>query len=632
MGSGFGPSADHSRDRRRRAAGTPPGAAAGGDRLDGLDDADIADLWVVDEHTGEFRMRTPGEAAASGSASRPDSPRPASSRRRADAEESASAEAAPAASSPGRRRSEPAGRAASRRSGGAAAEAKGKPKSKVKKRLKWTAIGLVGLLVAIAGAGYAYYEYLNSRIKTGDRSGAVDAAKEAPADEQGRKPMNVLLVGSDNRVGAGNEGYGDAGHPGLADTTILLHLSADRSNATLVSIPRDTLVFRPACKEEGGSGKVQAAADRVPFNETMLAPYGTPCTVATVERMLGLKIDHWLKIEFKGVKEMTKAVGGVPVNLCDPLEDPFTTNPPGGTGLSLPAGETRLAGEDALKFVRARHGFKNDSDLGRIEAQKSFLMALAREIKTSATWKDPQAVLQIAQTAVDNITVDTGLGRIEKLAGLGQEIKKVPEKRMAFTTLPVMDVPGEDPRVHVQPLEPKAGNLWAAVAADRSITEGDPNAPAAAPGAEAPPAATAPAAPVVDPATIKVSVRNTTTTPRATAVVQQLKTLRYDASVNNTKSTTPRANSSISFPAGKLDAAKQLAVAVGLPETAVDESPTAKTFEVVIGLDFPSAAPSTSAGPGTPASASPPPAAPSKDDLKLNTADNTSCIKTKKSK
>ncbi|NUP34284.1 MAG: LCP family protein, partial [Streptomycetaceae bacterium] len=332
------------------------------------------------------------------------------------------------------------------------------------------------------------------------------------------------------------------------------------------------------------------------------------------------------------VKEMTKAVGGVPINLCDPLEDPFTTNPPGGTGLSLPAGETRLAGEDALKFVRARHGFKNDSDLGRIEAQKSFLMALAREIKTSATWKDPQAVLQIAQTAVDNITVDTGLGRIEKLAGLGQEIKKVPEKRMAFTTLPVMDVPGEDPRVHVQPLEPKAGNLWAAVAADRSITDGDPNAPAAVPGAEAPPAATAPAAPVVDPATIKVSVRNTTTTPRATAVVQQLKTLRYDASVNNTKSTTPRANSSISFPAGKLDAAKQLAVAVGLPETAVDESPTAKTFEVVIGLDFPSAAPSTSAGPGTPASASPPPAAPSKDDIKLNTADNTACIKTKKSK
>ncbi|WP_436777273.1 LCP family protein [Yinghuangia sp. YIM S09857] len=572
-----------------------------GGELGAMDDADVADLWVMDAETGAYRMKTPEEVAADNvvTVEPTESPSPAD----------------PAPTRRGRRQPPPKNP---------------KGKGKGKRRLKITAISLAVLLVLIVGGAYGYYEYLNSRIKTDDLTASVDKVPEAAEDEFGRTPMNILLIGSDSRIGSGNTGYGANGKEGTADTTLLLHLSADRSNATVVSIPRDTLVTRPACKLD--NGEIQPAKQNFAFNATLQKPGGPPCTVATVENMLKVKINHWMMIEFKGVKAMTSAVGGVPITLCDRLYDPKKTGQ--GTGLDLTAGEHKLQGEKALMFLRARHGFYGESDLARIEAQKSFLMALAREIKTSATWKDPAAIFKIAQAATGNITVDEGLNRIEKLVALGNEIKKVPEKRMAFTTLPVMDVPHENPKVHVQARQPAADNLWASVRNDVAVTKGDP-----APAGSAPPSSQAPAPPRIDPATIKVSVRNTTTVPKAQAVVDDLVAEKYAATVDRTKGTEQGA-SSVVHPKGKADAAKQLAAAVGLPETAVIESATAKQFEVVIGLDFPGLndkdptgkAPASSskapASPKPPASATPP----SSEDMKLNTADNTSCIKTKYSK
>ncbi|MDI2132253.1 LCP family protein [Yinghuangia seranimata] len=611
MGSGNGePDAGRGAGRQE-----PPGGRHGAshgpgepDGLASLDDADIADLWVVDPQTGEFRMQTPDEIAAIAAA----------------ADAAVVVEPAEAASVPVQR-----GRAGRGRDA-----APFPPKSKLKKRLKWTAIGLTITLVAIVGAAYGYYEYLNSRIKTGDPSAAVTRPPDAPVDAEGRKQMNILLIGSDSRVGEGNDGYGDKGSTGHADTTILLHLSADRSNATLVSIPRDTKVYRPACKKDGQPTKPEAKESW--FNDSMLQPYGPSCTVATAEWMLGVKIDHWLMIEFKGVKEMTKAVGGVEVNLCDPLDDPVLPNHGGGTGLHLPAGKHPIEGEDALNFLRVRHGFKDASDLVRIEAQKAFLGSLVREIKNNAKWSNPKAVFDIAQAATGNLTVDTGLNRIEKLVSLGNEIKKVPESRMAFTTLPVIDVPNENPRTHVQPIEPKATNMWTSIRNDVPFTAGDPNAP---PTSEPPPAPATtgpPPAPPVDPSTIKVTVRNSTKTPRAKAVADQLKGLRYQATAD-TKNIPEQPNSSITYPKGQLDTAKQLAAAVGVPETRLTEATKGETtFTVTIGLDFPAAQatpkPGVSASgpvlPTNPTAPAPPPAA----DVKLKTADNDSCIKTSHSK
>ncbi|MCF2532684.1 LCP family protein [Yinghuangia soli] len=594
--------------------------------FDGLDDADVADLWVMDPDTGNYQLRSPGPAAPAPRRGEPDDDDPFASLYRDSAGSAGGSRARTVAP----QRSEPdVEPRTSRRTAAAAAPP---PRSKAKKRLKWTAIGLAVVLVVIAGAAYGYYWYLNNRIKKTERSGANEVPKAA-ADEFGRVPLNILLIGSDTRVGEGNTGYGDKGHEGLADTTILMHLSADRSNATMVSIPRDTMVDRPSCKYD--KGVQPASTNKVQFNTTLRAPGGAPCTVATVERMLGVQVDHYLMIDFKGVKEMTKAVDGVPINLCEPINDPVRPNKQGGTGLKLPAGPQRLEGNDALQFLRARHAFGDGSDLARIEAQKSFLMALAREIKTSATWKDPAAVIGIAQAATGNLQVDKGLGSINKLVGLGNEIKKVPEKRMAFTTLPIEPYPG-NPEAWVQQRQPDANKLWEALRTDTAVTKGDPAAPVPGAAPETPVAAP-PAPPTVDPSTVRVTVRNTTKYPKAKAVATQLTELKYKATADTANSGTPRDNSVVKYPKGKADTAKQIAAAVGMSPLAIEESTAAgSTFELVIGSDFPGltgAAPTkgtTAGAPGTTAASAPPIAVPPAEELKLNTADNTSCISTGK--
>ncbi|MGW0661408.1 LCP family glycopolymer transferase [Streptodolium elevatio] len=634
------------------STGNGPRPGGRGDHnLDALNDADVADLWVMDPDTGHYRLRTPdasmaGDAAAAtpaagaGAPGRPGRPSaeddPFDGLYRDSAANAANAangvNGVTAAGGPGSRTVVPPRTApdADPEPQTQPASPPRRPKSKAKKRLKWTAIGLAAVLVGLAAGAYGYYQYLNSRIKKTDRTASVEDIPKSAADPFGRRPLNVLLIGSDTRLGKGNQIGGEAGHPGLADTTILMHLSADRSNATMVSIPRDTMVDRPACKYDGGN-KVQPASNgKVQFNSTLVGEPGAPCTVATVERMLRVQVDHYLMIDFNGVKEMTKAVGGVPINLCEAINDPVLPNKQGGTGLVLPAGEQRLAGQEALQFLRARHAFGDGSDLARIEAQKSFLMALAREIKSNAKWSNPKAVFDIANAAVDNLQVDRGLGTIDKLAGLGNEIKKVPEKRMAFTTLPVEPYPG-NPDAWVQPRQPDADRLWRALETDTSVTAG---APAPAPTASV---AAPPPVPVatVDPATIRVTVHNTTKASKGKAVADQLKALKYQASSVPTDDSRPRDNSVVKYPAGKIDAARQLARAVGLPETAVEENTTAgSTFELIIGSDFPDLTsptakiPAASAGKPTPPPA--PVIVPPSADIKLNTADNTACISTGK--
>ncbi|MCF2532683.1 LCP family protein [Yinghuangia soli] len=593
--------------------------------LGALDDADIADMWVMDPDTGSYRLRTPDETAAGAAAQEPD--RDAYYGDDDPEDESAYASEPEPESEPVRS----PGRRATRTAP--------PPRSKAKRRLKRTAISLGLILLVLAGSLYGYYEYLNSRIQTDKHSADPDRVAPAEKDEKGRKQMNILLIGSDSRIGEGNTKYGLKGQEGHADTTLLLHLSADRSNATVVSIPRDTMVYQPPCLYDGGK-KTQPARELVMFNESLLKPGGPPCTVATVERMLRVQIDHWLMIEFNGVKEMTKAVGGVPLNFCRRMHDPVDKE--GGTGLDVGPGVATLEGESALQFLRARHVYPAESDLARIEGQKKFMMALAREIKTSATWKDPAALFKIAQAATGNIKVDEGLNRLEKLVDLGQEIKKVPEKRMAFTTLPYEPYPANTNRV--QPKQPQANNLWAAIRGDVAFTKGDPTAPAQPIASNEPPAQTEPPPPTVDPATMTVSVRNTTNVPKAQAVATQLSAAGYKAKPDQAKSATVRANSSVVYPKGKQDAARQLAAAVGIPVTALEEaaSATATTFEVVIGLDFPglndpapAKTPTRSGKPGTGAPASQPPQQPpasqapkppTAEELQQNTADDKSCV------
>jgi LCP family protein required for cell wall assembly len=564
-------------------------------------------MWVMDPATGSYQLR----ASAAEDLARP-----------APADPGVPASRAPGATS-GVRATESAstrpveGSRRAQRGRAASGPPDGPPPKKLRKRLKWVAISIVGVLLLGAGGVYGYYEYLNSRLKTTPKNAGTDAPK-APADAFGRRPLNILLIGSDSRLGAGNEGYGDAGHEGLADTTILMHIAADRSNATMVSIPRDIQMNIPECKV--GDKKYPAKFGN--FNESFGGGAGAACTALTVQKkMLGVEIDHFMVIDFKGVKEMTSAVGGVDICLNKPMKDPLKIiNGKGqGTGLDLPAGPNHLAGETALQFLRSRHGYEAGSDTARIEGQKAFLMALARKIKSNASLTNVDGMLGIAKAATSNLSVDEGLGTIDKLIGLGNEIKKVPEKRLAFTTLPWEEYP-KDPANKIQAKEPAATQLWAQLKADKPLTEGDPNAPAPAPSAD--PAPPAPPVPPVDPATISLMVQNTTTqNGLGLTVTTDLQGKKLKATAGTGKGYKKRDVSVVQYPKGKGDAARTVAMLAGLPETAIQEMTTGGTqLTLLLGTDFPK----PGSVPTTPAA---PPPAPSDADLKLKTADDVVCAK-----
>ena len=130
-------------------------------------------------------------------------------------------------------------------------------------------------------------------------------------------PINMLLVGSDSREGAGNSAFGDT-EGTLADVIILMHISEDRQNAVALSFPRDLLVPWPACPSTtGGPGYYAQSLGQI--NAT-IANGGPGCTLLTVEKLTGLNIPYLAMVDFNGVIELSNAVGGVEVCVAEDIE------------------------------------------------------------------------------------------------------------------------------------------------------------------------------------------------------------------------------------------------------------------------------------------------------------------------
>ncbi|WP_263632739.1 LCP family protein, partial [Streptomyces sp. 8L] len=356
-----------------------------------------------------------------------------------------------------RRKGAKAGPPPSRRKG------KSPKKSGKKKALLWTS-GVLGFLVlATSGGAYAYYQHLNGNISTVDVGGAG-----SQSSFDAGKPINILLMGTDKRTGKGNEGYGDKGSVGHADTNILLHVSADRTNATALSIPRDLITDIPDCetKEANGQTKVIPGTPDTRFNTSLGQDGRDPgCAMRTVQELTGVKVDHFMMADFNAVKTLSTAVGGVPICVAHAVDDP-------DSHLKLSAGEHTIEGEQALAFVRTRHSFGTGSDLSRIQVQQQFLSALLRQLKSKDTLSSPTKLASLAEAATKALTVDTGIGSIKKLGDLAQELAKVNPKNITFTTLPVVDNPAEKV-VHVTVVlnQPLAQPIFEDLQKDTSLTE-----------------------------------------------------------------------------------------------------------------------------------------------------------------
>ncbi|GAA1017863.1 hypothetical protein Aple_027540 [Acrocarpospora pleiomorpha] len=278
--------------------------------------------------------------------------------------------------------------------------------------------------------------------------------------------MNVLLVGSDKRDGA-NARYGKFGGE-RTDTIILAHVSPKRDGALLISFPRDSLVELPNCPARAGFPGQRAHIGMI--NESFNSG-GIGCTWKTIESLTGIRIDHFVKVDFTGFKEMVNALGGVPICVPAPgIADKKAL-------LTLSAGRHLLTGEQSLGYVRARYSLGDGSDIGRIQRQQMFLASMAKKAMSGETLTDPALLFDFLDAVTRSITTDPELS-VGVMKDLALSAKGITAGQIRFVTAPwrySLSSPGR-----VEWVQPQADRLFKMVASDavaRDLTTGEQKIP-----------------------------------------------------------------------------------------------------------------------------------------------------------
>ncbi|ARZ67871.1 LCP family protein [Streptomyces sp. HU2014] len=316
----------------------------------------------------------------------------------------------------------------------------------------WTAGGLV--LVAGAGAGVLYFKF-NGNLHSVDINAALGKNRPENVDNGSQ---DILVLGSDSRAGA-NSAYGKDEGSSRSDTAMIVHVYAGHKKASVVSIPRDTIVPRPECRTP--DGKKSPAVKRAQFNEAYSVG-GASCAVATVEKMTNIRMDHYLEVDFAGFQKLIDKLGGVEVTTTKPIKDKWSH-------LDLAAGTHTLNGEQSLGLVRTRHGVGDGGDLGRIKLQQAFIKALLDQIKHVGLFTSPTKLYGIADTATKALTTDRELASVDKLYSFANGLKGIGSDDMQMVTLPVADDPLDHNRV--VPVAEATEPLWTALRGDREIPE-----------------------------------------------------------------------------------------------------------------------------------------------------------------
>ena len=439
---------------------------------------------------------------------------------------------------------------------------------RMRRIVKWLAIIVVLLLLAGTATGIYLYKRFEGNITKEDLLNEEVLGSERPEkviqdQEAERDPLNILVMGSDTRTGQG-KGYGQDIGGARSDTTLLVHLPANRESATVVSIPRDTIVDIPSCKTETGMSS--------PYTDRFNAAFstgGAGCTIKTVEQNTGVFIDHFVIVDFSGFNNIVDALGGVDVCLPEPVFDVKS-------GLDLDAGVTTVTGDQALAFVRVR-AIGTGSDIDRIDRQQAFISSLIDKAKSSQTLINPVRLVRFLEAATKSLTTDPELGNLNRLRQLAQEVRNIPLKDITFVTTPWIVNP-DDPNTVIWNTE-KTDKLWDAIINDElyppeppdpTIVDGKPLA--------------------VPPSSIPVRVLNGSTTDgAATKAAARLQNRGYnvigiaDADTDDFLSTVVRYDPAYETSA---DAARTLSASLG-GVTRVERSGLGSTLEVVVGDDWP---------------------------------------------
>jgi LCP family protein required for cell wall assembly len=446
----------------------------------------------------------------------------------------------------------------------------GKPRRSRKKILAWVAGALAAVLVVGAASGWAAFDHIVSGIKKLDVFGGLSDRPSGGVTGD----LNILIVGSDSRSGLthAQKQQMHVGHDvgRRSDTMILLHIPRGGGKAVLVSLPRDSYVTIPRHKDATGHW-IPAQKNKI---NAAYSFGGAALTVNTVEKNTGVRIDHYIEVNFLGFVKIVDALGGVTVCTPTPIHDPvkkLATGGYGGSGLELPAGTSKLDGVRALEYVRARE-FDPTADLGRIQRQQKFMSAMVQKAKTTGVLLNPGKLYSVIKAVADSLTTDKDFGakqikdlvfNLRSMSPAHIEMLRVPLKPGSVMTN-VGDVVEWDPVLSKQ--------LFKDLTLDRPVGPADTGAAKKV---------------TIPPSSISVEVLNSTNTNGLAAKVSgDLSTLGFHTSVaGNSPAGSDASTTVIRYGPERADSAKTLAAAIPGSTLKLDSS-FGSGLQVLVGSSY----------------------------------------------
>lgn len=307
-------------------------------------------------------------------------------------------------------------------------------------------VAVLAMLLSAATFVSTVYQGFSQRLQanSSDISGLIGDTRpeidRSPTDSWEGQALNLLVLGSDSR----SEGDGDADTvDGMrSDTSLLVHIAADRSRVEVISIPRDLIVEIPSCALPSGGHTRHRPLGTNEHNGTRFnvafavgsqgtdVRYGAACAIKAVEAMTDLFIDDWAVIDMSGFRTMVDAMGGVPMCIDEPINNRWAN-------LKLDAGCQTLNGKEALGFARARKGIGDGSDIGRIGRQQELMSAMATQTLSAGVLANPSRLIPLLEAVADSLTTGPRVGRLNDLAGLAYSLSGVKSGDIHFITPPL---------------------------------------------------------------------------------------------------------------------------------------------------------------------------------------------------
>ena len=318
------------------------------------------------------------------------------------------------------------------------------------RRLRIVAVAVVALAAVFAVAVGVFAVHLDSNIeRIGDpfadlpsRPPVVTPSPEPSEEPEPELPMNVLLLGSDSRISAGDPSAWEFGAQ-RTDVMMLVHITADRQSVQVMSIPRDSWVEIPGY----GMAKLNAAYS---FG-------GPPLLIQTFEALTGVHIDHFAMTDFESFADITDALGGVHLTLLETMHRGDVT---------LPPGEHLMTGAQALVYVRERFHLPR-GDFDRVLRHQAWMRAILAEVDAEGLLRDPARVVRFLDAVSHSIAVDAGLTRTV-MQELLWECREVTSADVDFFTVPIQGISTSDDGQSIVLLNrPHFDELMAAVREDR---------------------------------------------------------------------------------------------------------------------------------------------------------------------